>query len=205
MVRPVEQDHLDVDQRVAGQHAVLHGVLGTGVHRRNVLARDASAGDFVLEFVGRAVLAGERLEGDENLRELSRSAGLLFVGEFALLDRALDGLFVGHLRLADVGLDLELAAHPVDQDVQVQLAHAADDGLAGFVVLVDLEGRVFLSQLLDGQGQFLLVTLGLGLDRDLDDRVREGHRLQHDLTARIAQGVTGGGVLESDHRVDVAR
>ena len=70
MVGTVEQDHLDVHQRVAGQNAVLHGVLSTGVHRWDVLARDASAADLVLELVGRTVLALEGLEGDEDLREL---------------------------------------------------------------------------------------------------------------------------------------
>jgi hypothetical protein len=35
------------------------------------------------------------------------------------------------------------------------------------------------------------------------DGLREGHRLEHDLVVRVAQGVTGGGVLEADHRVDV--
>jgi hypothetical protein len=33
--------------------------------------------------------------------------------------------------LPDVGLDLELALHAVDDDLEVQLAHAGDDGLAG--------------------------------------------------------------------------
>jgi hypothetical protein len=47
------------------------------------------------------------------------------------LDGLLDRLAVGHLRLADVGLDLELALHAVDEDVEVQLAHALDDRLAG--------------------------------------------------------------------------
>ena len=42
-------------------------------------------------------------------------------------DRLGDGLAVRHLRLADVGLDLELAQQPVDDDLQVQLAHAGDD------------------------------------------------------------------------------
>src|SRR5690606_11945348 len=40
VVLAVEQRELDADQRVARQHAVLHGVLGTGVHRRDVLLRD---------------------------------------------------------------------------------------------------------------------------------------------------------------------
>ena len=57
MVGAVEQRDLQVHQRVAGEHAVLHGVLRTGIHRRDVLARDAATGDLVLELVGRAVLA----------------------------------------------------------------------------------------------------------------------------------------------------
>ena len=89
-----------------------------------------------------------------------------------------DGLAVGDLRLADVGLDVELAAHAVDQDVQVELAHAGDDRLAGLLVGADLEGRVLLGEALDRGAQLLLVALGLGLDRDLDHRGRERHRLE---------------------------
>src|SRR3954453_14900256 len=44
VVLTVQQRQLDTDQRVAGQHAVLHGVLRTGVHRRDVLPRDAATG-----------------------------------------------------------------------------------------------------------------------------------------------------------------
>ena len=57
-----------------------------------------------------------------------------------------DGLAVGHLRLADGGVDLELAQHAVDQHLEVQLAHAGDDGLAGLLVGADLEGRVLLGE-----------------------------------------------------------
>ena len=205
MVTAVEQGDLQVHQRVAGQHAVLHGVLRAGVHRRDVLARDAPAGHLVLEFVGRAVLAGERLEADQHLRKLAGTAGLLLVRELDLVHLPLDGLLVGDLRLADVGLDLELAAHAVHQDVQVQLAHAADHGLAGLGVLVNLERRVLFGELLNRQAQLLLVALGLGLDRHLDHRVGEGHRLQYDLVVRVAERVTSRGVLQPDHRVHVAR
>ncbi len=37
----------------------------------------------------------------------------------------------------------------------------------------------------------------------MDDRLREGQRLQDHLLVRIAQGVTGGGLLETDRRHDV--
>ena len=93
-------------------------------------------------------------------------------------DLPADGLAVGHLRLADVGLDLELAAHPVDQDVEVELAHAADDGLAGLRVEPDPEGRVLLGELPDSDGQLPWSPLVFGSMANVDDRLREGHRLE---------------------------
>ena len=57
MVGAVEQRHLDVDQRVAGQHAELHGLLAAGVDRRDVLPRDAATGDLVLELVAAVAVA----------------------------------------------------------------------------------------------------------------------------------------------------
>jgi len=45
------------------------------------------------------------------------------------LDWPRDRLAVRDLGLAHVGLDLELALEAVDDDLEVQLAHAGDDGL----------------------------------------------------------------------------
>src|SRR5699024_17775 len=200
----VQEDGLDPDDRVAGEDAVLHGVLDARVDAGDVLLRDAATGDLVLELVQLAALLGvERLEGDLHLRELAGATGLLLVGEVVLLDRLADGLAVGDLRLADVRLDLELTLHPVDEDVQVQLTHAGDDRLARLLVEADLEGGVLLDQPLDGRGELLLVTLGLRLDGHLDDRLGEAHRLQDDLVLDVGEGVTGGGVLQPDDRVDV--
>ena len=63
MVGTVEQRRLDADQRVAGQHAELHGVLDALVDARDVLPRDAATGDLVLELVRRALVRLQRLEG----------------------------------------------------------------------------------------------------------------------------------------------
>ncbi|KEP72709.1 hypothetical protein HR12_41035, partial [Microbacterium sp. SUBG005] len=123
------------------------------VGRRDVLARDTTTGDLVLELVG---LVGRDLEGldrELDLRELTRTTGLLLVGVVVTLDRLADGLAVRHLGLSDVGLDLELALHAVDEDVEVELAHALDDRLTGLGVLLDAERRVFFGELLDGDTQ----------------------------------------------------
>src|SRR6476660_3890954 len=208
VVGAVLERELHVDHRVAGEHAELHGLLAALVDRGDVLLRHATTGDVVDELVARAdagLGVDVRTEVDDDLGELTRTTGLLLVGVGVLLDRVADGLAVGDLRLADSGLDAELALHAVDEDLQVELAHAGDDGLTRLLVGLDGEGRVLVGQALDRGAELLLVTLGLGLDRDLDHRGRERHRLEDDLVVRVAQRVTGLGVLETHDRHDLAR
>src|SRR4051795_4394187 len=200
VVLAVDQRRLHTDHGVAGEDAVLHGVLHARVHRRDVLPGDAATGHGVLELVGRAV--GRDLEGldrDLDLRELAGATRLLLVGVVDLLDPLADGLAVGDLGLAHVRLDAELTPHAVDQDLQVQLAHAGDDRLTGLLVQADLERRVLLGELLDRGAQLLLVALGLRLDGHRDDRGRERHRLEDHRVVRVGQRVAGRRLL---HAVD---
>ena len=85
---------------------------------------------------------------DHGVAVLALAAGLADEAPVAL-GRAADGLAVGDLRLADVGRDLELADHAVDEHVEVQLAHAGDQRLAGLLVGLDAEGRVLLGEALE--------------------------------------------------------
>jgi hypothetical protein len=104
------------------------------VDRRDVLARDTTTGDLVLELVDLAfggVRAARSRSAPWRTGPTHRSASC---GCSRTSRPLADRLAVGHLRLADVGLDLELATHAVDEDVEVQLAHAGDDGLAGLLV-----------------------------------------------------------------------
>ena len=70
--------------------------------------------------------------------------------------------------------------------------------------LLDPEGRVLLGQLLDRDAELLLVALGLRLDRRRDHRRRERHRLQHDRVLRVAERVTGRGLLQPGDGDDLA-
>src|SRR5262245_1496782 len=205
VVLAVLQRDLDVDHGVAGKHAELHRLLGALVDRRDVLARHPAATDGVDELVAAVgTVATGRLDVEDDLRELAGATGLLLVRVAEPGDRLLDRLAVGDLGLADVGLDAELALHPVDQHLEVELAHARDDGLAGLLVGTDRERRVLVGQPLDRRTQLVLVALALRLDRDVDDRSREGHRLEDDRVALVAQRLAGGGVLEAHHRDDLA-
>ena len=157
--------------------------------------------DLVDELVA---LARVRLERDLDDGELTGAAGLLDVAVLDRLDRLGDRLAVGHLRLADRGLDGELALHAVDQHLEVQLAHARDDGLAGLLVGADAERRVLVGQRLERLAELVLVALRLRLDGDVDDRLRELHALEDDRVAAVAQRVAGGRVLEAEPGHDVA-
>ena len=118
--------------------------------------------------------------------------------------RAPDGLAIGDLRLADVGGDLELADHPVDEHVEVQLAHAGDEGLGRLRVGVDAEGRILLGRRWRASASLSWSAFVFG--SILTSMTGSGKVIDSRITGwlRIGQGVTGEGVLEPDGRGDVA-
>ena len=65
---------------------------------------------------------------------LAAAAGLADEPALDLLDGLADRLAVGDLRAADVRVDVELAHQAVDDDLEVQLAHAGDERLPGLLV-----------------------------------------------------------------------
>ncbi len=73
----------------------------------------------------------DRLEAHLDVAELALTTRL--ANELTLGFRlARDRFAIRNLRLADVRTDAELADHTVDDDLEVQLAHPADDGLVRF-------------------------------------------------------------------------
>ena len=201
MVRAVEHGNLDIDHREAGEHARLDGFLDALVDRGDELARNRAALDDVLEHVAAAGRQGLDLE--PAVAVLAATAGLAHELAFAV-DRLADGFAVGDLRLADVGFNAVLTLHAVDENFKVQLAHAGDDGLAGFLVGVHAEGRIFDRQLLQGEAHLFLVDLGLRLDGLRNHGCRELHALENDLVVRIAERGAGGDVRNADAGSDVA-
>ena len=72
-----------------------------------------------------ALARRQRLEPQAHVRVLVAAACL--VDELAfLLDGFTNSLAIGHLRPAELRVDSELAQHAVDDDLEMQLAHAAD-------------------------------------------------------------------------------
>ena len=134
---------------------------------------------------------------------LSTSAGLLRVLAVHV-NRLGKGLFVRNLRCAHVGLYVELTQQTVYDDIQMQLAHTGDDGLASLLVRADAEGRIFLCQLDQSVAHLVLAGLGLGLDCDVDNRLRELHGLQDNGILLITDRIAGTGDLEANRGSDIA-
>ena len=168
---------------------------------RHIFLRHVAALDRILELKARHALVG-RSDLDDDVGELAAAAGLL-LEDLTVLNGGGDGFLVVDLRGTLVDLDAELTTETVDDDVQVELAHTADDGLAGLLVGLDGEGRVFLSQLAEGDAEFVEIALGLGLHGDTDHGIREDHGLEGNRMVLVAHGVTGAEILESDGCADV--
>ena len=198
VVRTVHELDPDVDDRIAAEDARLHGLLDPEVDRSDVLLGDLPADDLVDELVAGALLG--RLEVDHRVAVLPAAAGLADELRADLLDRLARRLAVRDLRPADVRVDVELALQTVDDDLEVELAHAGDQRLAGLLVGADAERRVLFGQALQALRELVLVRLRLRLDGDRDHRVGERHRLEHDRRRLRRQRVAGRRALQPDAR-----
>src|SRR5205085_339116 len=141
VVAAVEETALHVDEGVAGEDTPSHRLADALLDRRDELLGDDAANDVILEDEAGAALRG--FDFHEHVTVLAAAARLLrvFVLSFLLLG---DRLAVRDLGLSDVRLDFELALQAVDDDLEVELAHPADDRLARLLVGVHAERRVFL-------------------------------------------------------------
>ena len=203
MVGTVVDSRLDTEHRVAAEDTALRSLLDTFVDRGNELLRDCTAGHGVDKLVGLLCVCIHRLELDFTMAVLTLTAGLLDILGLDI-HRLGEGLLVCNLRCADICLDIVLAEQTVDNDLEVQLAHSGDDGLTGLRVGRRVEGRILLRELLQRVNHLGLACLGLRLDCDVDNRLRNLQGLEDDRMLLVADRITGRSCLEADRSGDIA-
>ena len=198
---------LKVDYGVASDSTVIGGFADTFNRGLNEFLGDDATDDLADDFLG---LFASNARGDWVGFELDFNVAILatttrLADELAHAFRSeVDGLAVGNLRLAGLGFDAEFALEAVDDDFEVELTHAGDEGLARLRVGSDAESRIFLSKALQADGETLLVTLGVRLDGHRDNGLCEGGLLE-DQVVFGGQGVARDDFLRSDDRADVTR
>src|SRR4029077_7325512 len=171
-----------------------------------------TADDFLgqrVQLIGRHLVhvfvrgARHRMQNNFAMPVLPASAGLLYVLSFGF--RLLANRFaVRHLGTSDVGLHVVFAQHAVDDDFQMQLAHAGNQGLPGTWFGGHGERGIFRRKPLHGHAQLVLVSLGLGLDGHGNDRRREVDGFENDLLLLVAERVAGVYALEAHAGADIA-
>ncbi|VVT18912.1 transposase [Roseovarius sp. EC-SD190] len=201
VILAVDQRDLEVDHRKASERAAVHHRTDTLFDTRDIFLGHGTAND--LAFKAEAFARFCRRDDQLDLGELTRTTRLFLVG-VGMLDHMADGLTVSHLRRTDIGLNLELATQTVNQNVEMQFAHALHDRLTGFNIGLDAERGVFCRQTGQTRRHFLLVAFGLGFNRDLDNRIGEGHGFQNNRLGRIAERVTRGGLFQTGQSDNVA-
>src|SRR5208282_4236064 len=191
-----------VDHLVTGQDAAFHGFSNALVNWLNKLFGHGAADDIVHKFV---TLAGFlRLDPNLGVAVLSTAAGLADVLALGFRFPA-DGFAVSHLRLANIRFDLVLAHHAIDDDFEMQLAHAADNGLSAVRVSVNFEGRIFLGKTAERHAHLFLISLGLGLDRNRNYGNRKRDGFEGDGMGFITNRVARADIFQTDCGADIAR
>ena len=135
--------------------------------------------------------------------ELAGAAGLFLVAVFRVA-LGLDGFAVADARLDQLDVDVVAPAEAVGDDFEVQLALGGDDGLAQLGIHHVKEGRVFVVQGRQAGGDFVFLALDAALERGVDVGLGIFDFGQRDGLLGAAERVAGVGVLELDHRADVA-
>src|ERR1700730_15106657 len=158
VIAAIVENGLHVDHLVAGEDAAFHGLPNTLVDRLDEFLGHRATHDIVDKLVSLAWLL--RLQEYFGVTVLTAAASLTNVLAFSFGFLA-DCLAIGHLRLAHICFDLVLADHAVDDDFEMQFAHAADNGLTAVRVGVDFESRVFLGEASQRHAHLFLIGFGL--------------------------------------------
>src|SRR5690242_3180245 len=121
MVLAVEERRFHVHHRIAGQHPGLHCFLDAFFNGRDEIPRNRTALGLVAELESGTLR--QRFDPDLDDSELPMTARLPHETAFGF-GRTPNRLAIRNLRLPNVRIDLKLAEHPVDDYLEVQLAHS---------------------------------------------------------------------------------
>src|SRR5260370_41843767 len=163
VILTVQQTDAEVDDRKSRQESLASRVLNPFFHRRNVLARNRSAEDLVDKFEIRS--AGQRLNRDLAVGELSMSGGLVFVASMRIGGFG-DGLAVRNLRRMKNHVDAVLLLQLRDDDLDVELPLTAEQKFLGLLVAMEPDRRILLHDSRERGADLVFVSARFPFNRE---------------------------------------
>ena len=178
MIRTVEDGHLKVDYRIAGEEAGGGCFKDAFLDRWNEVLRNGSAEDFIGELEFRA--ARKRLHADPAIAELAVAAGLFLVTALDL-GLAADGFPIRNFRRVQRDVDAVAFLQPADDDLDMLLAAAGEEEFFCLRIAVKSQGLIFFQDLVKRVAHPVLIVPGFRLNRIGNGRLRH-------FDGRIADG-----------------
>ena len=192
----IHEGYLQAVKRISCKNTILHSHLEALLNGWDVLLRHVTTLDNVFELKTAREVSVSRLNANDDVSELTTTTGLFLIN-LTQLNRSTDSLTVSHLRTTLVTLYLELTFQTVDDDLQVQLTHTADDSLTCLLVGFNSERRILLCEFSKTYAEFVEVSLALRLYRDTDHRCRELDGLEYDRFVLVAERIARAYILKS--------
>ena len=203
MVRTVVYISVNAQYWESAKDTGLACLFNTLAYSRDVFLRNSTAHNGRSELEGLFCVCFHWCKVNLTVTVLSTSTGLLRI--LAVNINSLGKcLLVSNLRRAYVCLNVELTEQTVNNDVQMELAHTGDNGLASLFIGTHTEGRILLSQLNQRIAHLILACFGLWLDSDINNRLWEFHGLQDNRILLVTDGIAGGSHLKSNCSCDIA-
>ena len=176
MVGSVVYVSMNTNYRESTKDTRLHSLFNTFAYSRDVLLRNSTTNYGRLKLVSLLCVSIHRLKFNFTMSVLSTSTRLFCI--FAVyISRFGNGLFVSNLRCTYISLYLELTKQTVNDDLQMKLTHTSDDCLTSFLICMSTECRILFCKFCKSLTHLTLSSLGLRLDCELDNRLRELHGL----------------------------
>ncbi|CAH0056777.1 unnamed protein product [Clonostachys solani] len=195
----VVDDHLGADDVVAQEGALVgRGLEALGAGSEELVG-DVAADDLALVEVLAGLLVG--LDPTRDAGEVAGAAALALEQEVEV-GAVGDGLAVGDAGLAGDAVGLVLTAETLDVDLQVQFAHAGDDGLLALGVDVDSEGGILTGEAVHGLTEVVCIPGALGLDGERHDGIWNEHGRHGVGETTVGEGVSGS-TVDTEHGTDL--
>ena len=177
VVATVLQNHLHIHHFTFTQRTLDQGSLETFVDRLDVFLGNTSTRDVVDEFIRNCAVFRQRNQFAHNVTELARTPGLLLV-LVVELDFACRGFPIGDARVPYDALNTVFSLDSLNIDVQVQLTHPCNQGLASFFVRQNSERRIFTAESLQSLSELISPVTLCWFDAESDHGIRHEDTFQ---------------------------